>query len=221
MKKELEAVIFDLDGTLLDTLEDLAEAVNFALESCGMPTRSVDEVRRFVGNGVEKLMIRAILGGKENPKFEEAFACFKSYYVKHCKDHTGAYDGIMELLAALQQQGIRMGIVSNKLDAAVKELSREYFSEYIQAAIGEMEGVARKPAPDTVKKAMLELGVTPESCVYVGDSDVDIMTAENAGLPCVSVTWGFRDREFLAEHGAKWFIDRPMELLTLLQREFL
>jgi phosphoglycolate phosphatase len=176
----------------------------------------MDEVRRFVGNGVEKLMIRAIAGGKGNPKFDETFALFKEYYGIHCKDHTGPYPGILFLMEELKQRGIRMAIVSNKLDSAVKELDREYFSGYTDAAIGEMEGVARKPAPDTVEKALAELGITRDEAIYVGDSDVDIETAKNAGLPCVSVTWGFRDEAFLREHGAERIIQKPFELLKII-----
>jgi phosphoglycolate phosphatase len=215
-KRNVRAVVFDLDGTLLDTLVDLTEAVNYALRKQQMPERTMDEVRRFVGNGVEKLMIRAIAGGKGNPKFDETFALFKEYYGIHCKDHTGPYPGILFLMEELKQQGIRMAIVSNKLDSAVKELDREYFSGYTDAAIGEMEGVARKPAPDTVEKALAELGITRDEAIYVGDSDVDIETAKNAGLPCVSVTWGFRDEAFLREHGAERIIQKPFELLKII-----
>jgi phosphoglycolate phosphatase len=212
----IRGVVFDLDGTLLDTLEDLADAVNYALKEKNMPTRSIDEVRRFVGNGVEQLMIRAVEGGRENPQFEETFALFKEYYGAHCKDHTGPYPDVLFLMEELKQRGIRMAIVSNKLDSAVKELDREYFSGYTAAAIGEMEGVARKPAPDTVEKALEALGLSKEETVYVGDSDVDIQTAKNAGLPCISVTWGFRDEAFLKEHGAQRIIRKPFELLTMI-----
>jgi phosphoglycolate phosphatase len=212
----IRGVVFDLDGTLLDTLEDLADAVNYALRAKNMPTRSIDEVRRFVGNGVELLMIRAMEGGRENPQFEETFALFKEYYGAHCKDHTGPYPDVLFLMEELKQRGIRMAIVSNKLDGAVKELDREYFHGYTTAAIGEMEGVARKPAPDTVEKALEALGLFKEETVYVGDSDVDIQTAKNAGIPCISVTWGFRDEAFLKEHGAQQIIHKPLELLALI-----
>jgi phosphoglycolate phosphatase len=215
-KSRTEAVIFDLDGTLLDTLQDLCDAVNYALRKSRMPERTIDEVRQFVGNGVEKLMIRAIPDGKENPAFEETFAQFRTYYGEHCKDHTGPYPDILPLMRELDARGMKMAIVSNKLDSAVKELDKEYFSGLTRAAIGEMEGVSRKPAPDTALKAMRELGVTAEHAIYVGDSDVDIQTAANAGIPCVSVTWGFRDEKFLREHGAKQLIHRPLELLALL-----
>lgn len=215
-KNHVKAVIFDLDGTLLDTLVDLKNAVNYALRTMGMPERTLDEVRRFVGNGVRLLMIRAVPDGEDNPKFEETFDVFKKYYGDHCTENTGAYKGIIPLMEELKRRGIKMAIVSNKIDFAVKELNDQYFSAYTSAAIGEMENVARKPAPDTALKAMRELGVTADECVYVGDSDVDIQTAKNAGIPCISVTWGFRDRDFLIENGAGCLIDKPEELLQYL-----
>lgn len=213
-----EAVIFDLDGTLLNTLEDLCDAVNVALEINGMPKRTLEEVRNFVGNGVRNLMLRAVENGEDNPLFEKAFADFKKYYALHCKDKTVPYRGIIELLEVLQNRGIKMAIVSNKIDSAVKELNNFYFSEYTKTAIGEMEGVARKPAPDTALKALRELGVSADKAIYVGDSDVDIKTARNAGLDCVSVTWGFRDRDFLIENGATRLIDYPLQLLQYLEK---
>ncbi len=214
--REVKAVVFDLDGTLLDTLQDLADAVNYALRSCKLPERTTEEVRQFVGNGVETLMMRSVLDGKDNPAFEKAYAAFKAYYQEHCRDFTKPYPDIMFLLEELKQRQIRMAIVSNKPDGAVKELNQEYFKDYTQTAIGEMEGVARKPAPDTVEKALAELGVEKTNAVYVGDSDVDIMTAENAGVPCISVAWGFRSADFLKANGAKQIISRPIELLALL-----
>ena len=213
-----EAVIFDLDGTLLNTLEDLCDAVNAALEINGMPKRTLEEVRNFVGNGVRNLMLRAVENGEDNPLFEKAFADFKKYYALHCKDKTVPYRGIIELLEVLHNRGIKMAIVSNKIDSAVKELNNFYFSEYTKTAIGEMEGVARKPAPDTALKALSELGVSADKAIYVGDSDVDIKTARNAGLDCVSVTWGFRDRDFLIENGATRLIDYPLQLLQYLEK---
>lgn len=216
VQEGIKAVVFDLDGTLLDTLTDLANAVNAALSANGMPKRTIEEVRQFVGNGVRNLMIRAIPNGTENPAFEKTFADFKVYYEAHCKDYTKPYEGIMPLLEALKQQGFKMAIVSNKLDPAVKILAEDYFKGYFGAAIGEMEGVERKPAPDTVYKALNELGVSREEAIYVGDSDVDMMTARNAGLPCISVTWGFREEGFLRLHGATQFIHTPMELLEIL-----
>ena len=211
-----KALIFDLDGTLMDTLEDLKDAVNAALMTKGLSPCTLEQVRQYVGNGIRKLMIRAVPGGEEHPDFEEIFAAFKEYYDKHCLDHTAPYGGILPLLRELKNRQVPMAIVSNKVDSAVKKLNEMFFSEYISVAVGEMEGVARKPAPDMVEKALRELGVEKENAIYVGDSDVDLQTAENAGLPCVSVTWGFRDKEFLEEKGAKTFAQRPLELLYLL-----
>ncbi len=218
-KSLIEAVIFDLDGTLLNTLEDLCDAVNVALKTNDMPERTLEEVRQFVGNGVRTLMVRAVPDGEDNPLFEKTFSDFKEYYEVHCKDKTGPYRGIIELMEVLHSREIKMAIVSNKIDSAVKELNDFYFSEYTEVAIGEMEGVARKPAPDTALKALKELDVPAERAIYVGDSDVDIQTAKNAGIECVSVTWGFRDRTFLLEHGATKLIDYPLQLLQCMERK--
>ena len=201
MKKT--TVVFDLDGTLLDTLQDLANAVNYALEQQGMPKRTLEEVRQFVGNGVRLLMIRAVPDGERNPLFEETFALFKEYYGKHCNDNTKPYAGVVELIETLKEKGYAVAIVSNKIDFAVKELNDLYFKGIVPVAIGEKEGIRRKPAPDTVFEALKALGKTKEEAVYVGDSDVDLETAKNSGMPCISVLWGFRAKEFLAEHGAE------------------
>ena len=211
-------VIFDLDGTLLDTLQDLANAVNYALRAQGMPERTIEEVRQFVGNGVRLLMIRAIPDGENNPLFEETFALFKSYYGEHCNDNTKPYDGIMEMLETLQEHGYAVAIVSNKIDFAVKELNEMYFQGIVPVAIGEKEGIRRKPAPDTVEEALRELGRTKEEAVYVGDSDVDIETAKNAGMPCISVLWGFRDRAFLEEHGAENYAESAVDILRFVAK---
>ena len=210
-----QTYIFDLDGTLLDTLGDLAASTNYALRTHGMPEHSVDDVRRFVGNGVRKLMERAVPQGACNPLFNETFATFRQHYMAHALDTTHPYDGILETLKELRQQGCRIAVVSNKMMAATQELCRHFFPDIVEVAIGEheAEGIRKKPAPDTVIAALRELGVGKEGAVYVGDSDVDIQTAANAGLPCISVLWGFRDRDFLIQHGAKTFISAPSELL--------
>ncbi len=214
--KKYETVIFDLDGTLLNTLEDLAAAVNYALREMGMPERTMDEVRCFVGNGVRRLMELSVPHGFSNPAFEETFAKFKEYYGIHCNDKTSAYEGVLPLLRELKAEGYAMAIVSNKPDSAVKELSEIYFEGIVPVAIGERAGVLKKPAPDTVYEALKELDMPAETAVYVGDSDVDIMTAKNAGLPCISVLWGFRDEEFLCEHGATRFARTPDEIKQFL-----
>ena len=210
--------IFDLDGTLLDTLHDLAASCNYALSQHGMPTHSTEDVRRFVGNGVRMLMERAVPGGSTNPLFEEAFADFRHHYMKHALDTTRPYKGIPELIHHLKERGCHMAVVSNKMMAATQELVHHFFPE-IAVAIGEHEsaGIRKKPDPDTVHEALRQLGVSDRSsAVYVGDSDVDIATARNAGLACISVLWGFRDRDFLLAHGATSLAASPDELLQYI-----
>ena len=204
--------IFDLDGTLLSTLADLAASTNYALRTHHMPERSIDEVRRFVGNGVKKLMERAIPDGLNNPLFEEPFATFRQHYMQHNLDTTQPYPGIMQLLEQLKAEGKNIAVVSNKFYAATRELCRHFFGDLVPVAIGEREDIRKKPAPDTVIEALRELGVDKEGAVYIGDSDVDIMTAKNSGMPCVSVLWGFRDKEFLLEHGATTLISQPEDM---------
>jgi phosphoglycolate phosphatase len=207
--------IFDLDGTLLDTLGDLAASVNYAMSTHHLPEHSVDEVRMMVGNGVRKLMERAIPDGAANPCFDETFATFRHHYMEHQLDTTRPYDGIIETLQELKRRGCRTAVVSNKFDAATKSLCNHFFSGLVDLAIGENEaaGIHKKPAPDTVFEAIRLLGVSREEAVYVGDSDVDIATAQASGIPCISVLWGFRNREFLIAHGATKLIGSPTELL--------
>lgn len=209
-------VIFDLDGTLLDTLDDLTNAVNYALTEMGMPSRTKEEVRRFVGNGARRLFELAVPDGIENPLFEETLGKFNEYYGAHCNDCTKSYDGMTELLKWLKERGYALAIVSNKPDFAVKELSRIYFDGLVETAVGEREGIARKPAPDTVLAALKELGRNKEEAVYVGDSEVDVATAANAGIPCISVLWGFRDRERLTLNGAENFAASPEDIKSFL-----
>ena len=180
-----------------------------------MPEHSLDDVRRFVGNGVRVLMERAVPQGADNPQFEAAFQTFREHYMQHSLDTTKPYDGIIETLEALKAEGCRLAVVSNKMMAATQELCRHFFRDTIEVAIGEHEaqGIRKKPAPDTVNEAFRQLGVGKERAVYVGDSDVDILTARHSGLPCISVLWGFRDRDFLIQHGAETFISAPSELL--------
>lgn len=213
-----DTVVFDLDGTLLDTLDDLMNSVNYALESNGYPARTKDEVRRFVGNGILLLMQRALPSGQENPDFDKVFAGFKEHYGIHCNDLTKPYDGIMELLELLKEKGVKMAIVSNKADFAVKELSEIYFKGIIPVAIGEKEseGIRKKPAPDTVMEALRQLGSTTENAVYVGDSEVDLATAENCGMDYILCEWGFRERKKLEELGGKVFVKKPSEIADIL-----
>lgn len=210
-----DTYIFDLDGTLLDTLHDLAASVNYALRQYSMPEHSIDDIRRFVGNGVRLLMERAVPRGAQHPQFEEVFATFRSHYMEHSLDTTRPYDGITETIHTLKERGCRLAVVSNKMMAATRELVAHFFPE-IEVAIGEHEaaGIRKKPAPDTVFEALRQLG-NVTSAVYVGDSDVDLATARNSGLPCISVLWGFRTKPFLLEHGATTFIEHPKELLSV------
>lgn len=210
-----ETVIFDLDGTLLDTLDDLHGAVNAALVAYDLPPRSKEEVRSFVGNGIAKLMERAIGCQGRRADFDGILTAFKEYYKEHCKDKTAPYAGIMPLLLALKERGIKAAVVSNKADFAVKLLADEYFDGLLQAAVGENEsaGIRKKPAPDSLLTVMEKLNADKKTTVYVGDSEVDILTAKNAGVDCLSVTWGFKDRAFLTENGAQVFIDEPSQIL--------
>ena len=215
MKK---AVIFDLDGTLLNTLDDLADSTNYALSRFGYPTRTIEEVRQFVGNGVAKLIERAIPEGKNNPNFEKCLAIFKENYAQNMYNKTAPYNGIIEMLSNLKSKGIKIAVVSNKFDLAVKELCKKYFEGFIDFAAGENEaqGIKKKPAPDTVISVLNEFNFASEDAVYVGDSDVDIMTAKNSKMPCISVTWGFRDEKFLLENGATILINTPSEIYNHL-----
>lgn len=214
-----KTVIFDLDGTLLDTLEDLWCSVNAALEAFACPRRTREQVRQAVGNGVRNLMRLSVPGGEEHPHFEECFHAFQKHYAEHLNDHTGPYAGIMELLSRLKAEGYACAIVSNKSDSAVKELSRRIFRAYIPVAIGESADVRKKPAPDTVYAAMRELGVEKEDCIYVGDSEVDAMTSKNSGIPCILVSWGFRDRSMLEKLGVACIVDSAQELYEKIAGE--
>ena len=214
----IKAVIWDLDGTLLNTLDDLAASVNAALAMNGMPLRSTEEVRAFVGNGIRNLMVRAVPGGEANPAFDKALEDFTRHYGAHSRDRTRPYDGILETLDRLSAEGVKHAIVSNKIDFAVKALSRAYFGERMCAAIGDDPSRARKPAPDSVFAAMREMGVTAQETVYVGDSDVDVLTARNAGVPCVAVLWGFRDEACLRAAGAERLARTPDELREIIER---
>lgn len=215
----IKAILFDLDGTLLDTIEDLTASTNHALRKFSLPERSVDEVRSFVGNGVRRLMQQAVPANTSNELFEEIFETFKDYYFKHSYDYTLPYPGIMPLLYELKEKGLKLGIVSNKWHTAVQELSRCFFSDLIEVAIGESETTPRKPNPEGVFTALKALGCNAKEALYVGDSNIDIMTAQNAGIKCISVTWGFRNEEFLKAHQARTLIHNPQELLSIITKK--
>ena len=206
-------ILFDLDGTLLDSLGDLTDSVNYTLRHYGLPERTLSEVRSFVGNGAKVLVASALPGKENDPPVDEALAVFKAYYADHCQIKTCAYDGIAEALAEIRKE-FPVAVVSNKPDVATKPLCKALFGEDIYA-LGEIPGCPRKPAPDMVYAGMQAIGV--DKCIYVGDSDVDVKTAQNAGVPCLSVLWGFRDKDFLTTQGATHFCEKPADLLRCLK----
>lgn len=205
--------VFDMDGTILNTLDDLAASVNYALNEEGYPVRTVPEVCSFVGNGIRKLIERSVPRGTSVQNIDKVHEKFTAYYTKHCADKTIPYDGINELLCDLRKSGCKTAVVSNKADYAVQALCRKYFPEYFDMAAGEQQPLyKKKPAPDLVYLIMEKLHVSAEDTVYIGDSDVDIMTAVNAGVDCISVDWGFRSRDFLLENGAKKIVSDTSQL---------
>lgn len=209
------AVIFDLDGTLLNTLSDLAASVNFALRSCGYSERSIDEVRSFIGNGVIMLMHRSVPQGTSAEDEKECFQKFRAHYLEHMEDTTAPYEGVNELICALGEKGIATAVVSNKLDAAVKGLCKKHFPS-LTCAFGVNNESERKPSPANVYKALELLGTACSDALYVGDSEVDVQTAQNAGLEMVGVTWGYRKKEVLLSFGANHLADTPDEILSLV-----
>lgn len=210
-----KAILFDLDGTLLNTLDDLNESMNKVLVKNGYKEQTKDETRRFVGNGVRKLVERS-LPGESAELYDKIEVQFKECYAKNMRNKTAPYEGIEELLKALKERQVKVGVVSNKFDGAVKSLCKEIFGEYTQVAVGERSGVRKKPAPDSVLAAIEELGVKKEEAIYAGDSDVDIETAKNAGIKSIGVTWGFRDRELLISCGADFLADRAEDILKIV-----
>ncbi len=211
-----KAVIFDLDGTLLDTLKDLYEAVNFALRSFSFPERTIDEVRSFIGNGVKKLMERSTPENTDKETDEKCLNSFRAYYLEHMRDNTAPYEGILEILDILKKKGIKTAVVSNKLHEAVEGLCEEYFGSGIENAKGVSNEGERKPNPVNVLKVIDDFSLLKEECIYVGDSEVDVMTAHKAGLECIGVTWGFRSENELRAAGAEFIIYSPEELFNLI-----
>ena len=214
-----KTAIFDMDGTILDTLEDLTDAVNAAMRFARAPERTPDEVRAFVGNGAKKLMERSLPAGTSRARVEEVLAFYRPYYESHAAEKTAPYAGIPALLAELRRQGMRLAVASNKPDGAVKRLAAQYFPGLFDAAVGERPGLRVKPAPDLLLVAMQLTGARPEETVYIGDSDVDIATAANTGTACVSVAWGFRDEAFLRKNGAKRVVCSAQELYAALTED--
>lgn len=209
--------IFDLDGTILNTLEDLADSTNYALKTCGYPERTMDEVRQFVGNGIRKLMERAVPEGTPVEEIDRVHETFTAHYKVHCADKTRPYDGIMELLQNLKKDGCKLAVVSNKADYGVQELCKQYFDGIFDFAVGERKGIRKKPAPDSVNEVLKTLGCSRDRAVYIGDSDVDIQTAANAQMDHIIVEWGFRDVPFLIAKGAKVLVEKPEEILEIVE----
>ncbi len=212
------SVVFDLDGTLLDTLGDLRDSVNFALEKNNLPSRTTEEIRSFVGNGIRLLIERSVPENTPLEITDKCFLDFKEYYKNHSAILTKAYGGIIDLLKELKSNGVKIAVVSNKADFAVKTLMEDYFSGLYDCAYGERVGVKRKPAPDSVFGAVKEMGANLENTVYIGDSEVDVETAKNSNLPCIAVTWGFRDKEVLESLCPEYIVDSPVEILSIIER---
>ncbi len=215
----ITTVIFDMDGTVLNTLDDLAASVNHVLTEFGMPTHCTEDYRLYFGNGIRYALQCAVPKGTKEETIDRMLPVFRAHYNAHCLDRTGPYEGIPELMRSLREQGYKLAIVSNKIDSAVKELNARFFHDDVEVAIGEREGIRRKPAPDTVIQALAELKSARDEAIYVGDSEVDLQTASNAGLPCFTVLWGFRDKAFLTEQGAAVFANTPKEVFDLLTGE--
>lgn len=210
-------VVFDLDGTLLDTLDDLTASTNAALLTHGFPIRTKEEVRSFIGDGIVKLLERSV--GIENyPRIQEMVLDFRAYYGEHCKDATRPYAGVLSLLQTLREKGLKLAVLSNKVHAATQELIADYFPDTFDVVMGENEaaGIKRKPSPVALLKIMETLNVKETETAYVGDSEVDIQTAKNAGVDCISVCWGFKAKEFLEEHGAQKIVDTALALKETL-----
>lgn len=213
-----DAVLFDMDGTLLDTLEDICDAANYTLRALGYPERTLAEMRRFVGNGAEMQMRRALGAGADEETVRRALAVYKPYYAAHCQIKTKPYAGLTELMRELKDEGFKLAVVSNKPDEAVRPLVAQHFGTLADTAMGETAQRRRKPAPDMVNDALKALGAEKSRAVYVGDSEVDIETAKNAGIACISVCWGFRDKEQLIAAGAAELAADAAELKALLER---
>ncbi|MBQ7121652.1 MAG: HAD family hydrolase [Clostridia bacterium] len=211
--KNFNTIVFDLDGTLTDTLDDLRSSVNFALSQFGFPERSRDEIRSFVGNGVRRLIYRSVPENTDTATAEKCLEVFKEHYKANSCVETKPYDGIVDLLETLKKRGIKTAVVTNKMHEAAADIVEYFFGGLIDITIGQTEKVAPKPAPDSVFLALEKLGVSKEDAVYVGDSEVDCMTAHNAGIPCIGVTWGFRDREVLEANGADYIAENSQDII--------
>ncbi|MBR3835485.1 MAG: HAD-IA family hydrolase [Clostridia bacterium] len=210
-----KAYIFDLDGTLLDTLLDLANAVNFAMREKGYPERTVAEVRNFIGNGIKVLIKRSVPDGTSEDDYAEALELFTKYYLEHIADYTKPYDGMIDVVKTLTERGCKVAVLSNKAHVAAQAVVKDFFGDIFDIVVGKMDEFPSKPEPDSLFYTIRTLGVTAEECVYIGDSDVDVLTAHNAGLPCIGVTWGNRDEDVLIASGAEYIANTPNEILNI------
>ena len=216
MKYDL--IIFYIVGTILNTLEDLKNSLNYVLQQAGYQTRTLEEVRTFVGNGIRKTIERALPSDIEEEKVDELFSLFMDYYAIHNTDNTKPYNGVIELLKELKHLGYKTAVVSNKQDSAVKSLCKKFFTGLFDVEIGEMENIAKKPEPDEVNEVLKILNIDRTKSIYIGDSEVDIQTAQNSKMKSIIVDWGFRDRKFLYEHGAEVIVSNPSEILNIINK---
>ena len=214
-----QAVLLDMDGTVLDTLDDLCDSINHSLAEFSLPSVSREHVRQCLGNGAAFLVSHSIPAGSSPELEADVLAFYKPWYDAHCLIKTAPYEGILPMMQSLKEHGLRLAIISNKPDRAVQELSDAFFPGLLELSVGESPSVRRKPAPDTVLTAASQIGLSVDQCVYVGDSEVDLQTARNAGMDCISVTWGFRDETQLIEAGASVLVRTPEDLESLLLRE--
>ena len=219
MVKKYDAILFDLDGTLLDSLEDMKDSVNHVMREFGFPEHTTEEIRTFVGNGIRRLIERSVPEDTDPRTCEAALKVYRSYYNDHCMIKTKPYDGVPELLAALKKEGFAMAIVSNKNEEAVEEMREHYFGDLIPLAFGQSDAVPKKPDPSMVYAAADRLGIPKERCIYVGDSEVDIETAKNAGIDCITCLWGFREKEFLLAEGARVLAEAAEDILRVVGEE--
>ena len=208
--------VFDMDGTILNTIDELADSLNYTMKKLGYKTYEVDEVKMMVGNGIHKLIERAVPDVKDEAKHDEIYGTFIDYYSKNCAVKTAPYPGIVELIRNLKENGVKTAVVSNKSDAEVKKLCEDFYEGLFDYSVGAREGMAIKPAPDSVLEVLRYTGIAKEDAVYIGDSDVDVATANNSGLDCIAVLWGFRTKEFLLEHGANLMVEKPEGILDII-----
>ena len=218
----MNIIIFDLDGTLLNTLGDLFLGFNYAIDKFGYPKRTIEEIKSFVGNGIKKSIERALPYAVSEQELNKIVETFKAYYIEHMQEHTEAYSGITDMLKSLKEMGYRTAVVSNKYDDAVKKLCKKYFGDLIEFAVGEGYGIRKKPDSDGILKVLEYFNINraeENNIIYVGDSEVDILTAKNACLPCISVLWGFKDKTFLENNGARIFAETPNDIIKIIEKK--